>query len=157
VSEDIYEVYERSERIVSIMTKMDILLRILMSLAYVAMISEIAGIPMVELVEYITKYMRIMPSILEPYRAQILLGMLVVDTLDIVFRSILIRIGRENYIRIISLLSFILGMLTFCGYPSLGIFVCFVLPKFLALYVAIAYPQSLKAMVKFYEEGVFEE
>jgi len=156
VSEDIYKVYERSERIVSIMTKMDIVLRILMSIGYIAMISEITGIPMVELVEYIAKYMRVMPSILEPYRAQILLGMLVVDTIDVVFGSILIRMGKENYIKSISLLLFILGTLTFCGYPSIGIFICFVLPKFLALYVAIAYPQSVKAMVKFYEEGVFE-
>ena len=154
--EDIFTVYERSERLVSIVTKIDMALRILMAMAYVAMISEITGIPMVRIAEYIVRYFQVMPSLLEPYRVQIFLSMLVLDTIDIIFGNLLVRIGGVNYIKSVSAVSFVLGVLTFCGYPFILIFICFALPKALALYVVMSHPDAVKAMVKLYEEGTFE-
>ena len=156
VAEDIYELYEKEERMAAILGKIDIASRMFLGIIYVLMISEITGIPVVVIFEYISRVARLMPAILAPFRTEILLTMLFLDTVDIMFGNLLVRAGKRGYITAVMTVGAIFGFLTFCAFPSFLVFMVFFVPKVLALYVLMNHPESIRAMVHFYETGSFE-
>lgn len=151
------DLYEREERLISIISKIEITSRFVLGIIYLFIISEITGIPVVTIISYLYEYMRIMPSLLAPYKTQILLIMLLVDTFDIMFGNIMIREAGEKYVIGIVIVSTILGYLTFFAYPSFLIFIVFVLPKVLALYVIFKKPETISALVHLLRTGSFPE
>jgi len=151
------ELYEREERLITIIGKIELVTRFMLGVVYLFVISEITGIPIVTIFMYLYEYMRLMPSLLAPYRTQILLIMLLVDTFDIMFGNIMIREIGEKYVTGVILLSTILGFLTFFAYPSVLIFIVFTLPKILALHVILKSKDTVEALVHLLRTGSFPE
>jgi len=154
---DVYEVYARTQRIVDIVTKIDAVLRVCTGVVYILVIFEVLGIPLVRIFEIMSKYLVIMPIMLQPYSHQLLLASLSVDAIDMMFGALLIRLGKEKYIKTITILSTILGLVTFCAFPSILYFIFLIMHKIVALYIIMNFPDSVKAMVNFYEYESFEK
>jgi len=154
---DVYEVYARTQRIVDIVTKIDAVLRVCTGVVYILVIFEVLGIPLVRIFEVMSKYLVIMPIMLQPYSHQLLLASLSVDAIDLMFGAFLIRLGKEKYVKTITILSTILGLVTFCAFPSILYFIFLIVHKIVALYIMMNFPDSVKAMVNFYEYESFEK
>jgi len=154
---DVYEVYARTQRIIDIVAKIDAVLRVCTGVVYILVIFEVLGIPLVRIFEVMSKYLVIMPIMLQPYSHQLLLASLSVDAIDLMFGALLIRLGKEKYIKTITILSTILGLATFCAFPSILYFIFLIVHKIVALYIMMNFPDSVKAMVNFYEYESFEK
>ena len=155
---DVYEVYARTQRIIDIVAKIDAVLRVCTGVVYILVIFEVLGIPLVRIFEIMSKYLVIMPIMLQPYSHQLLLASLSVDAIDLMFGGIfLIRLGKEKYIKTVITLSTILGLATFCAFPSILYFIFLIVHKIVALYIIMNFPDSVKAMVNFYEYESFEK
>jgi len=154
---DVYEVYARSQRIIDIVAKIDAVLRVCTGVVYILVIFEVLGIPLVRIFEVMSKYLVIMPIMLQPYSHQLLLASLSVDAIDLMFGALLIRLGKEKYIKTVTILSTILGLVTFCAFPSILYFIFLIMHKIVALYIIMNFPDSVEAMVNFYEYESFEK
>lgn len=156
MAEDVAEIYEKEEKLASILSRIDMVSRILLTIAYIFLISEITGIPVVRLLEVFTRYLQIMPVILKPFRTQILLLMLVVDLVDTMFNSVMIRLLGSRYMIPMLIVGVVLGFLSFCAFPTLLVFSIFFLPKVLAIYIALTSPETLRAVENVHRTGSFE-
>jgi len=153
---DIGDIYLSIDRFASLLPKIDIGLRLMTAFLYAVLIGEIIGVPLPQMISYLTKYAQILPVLLKPFRTQILFVTLIVDFLDAIFGPTLIRLEGKIYVKVITPLLFLLGMLTFFGYPSLIIFLVLVLPKIISLSLILSYPESIDVLVNVYAKGSFE-
>jgi len=153
---EIAELYEKVERMTDLIRWLDRIYRIVSGVIYIIMIGEFIGVPLPEMAKYVAQYFKIMPALLEPYRDRILVINLILFCVDSFFGNLLIRIGGENYVRVMPTLMFLTGFLLFCGYPTLPVFIIFVLPHVLALYNIITRREAITKVVKAYVEGSFE-